>query len=504
MNIKKSIQAIGMLFFLTIFSKAVGFLRTSITAACFGMDTNTDLYNLADGIVNQLFHAFSSAIVIIIVPLFLRQKKINEKECKIFAKSAYISLWVLCIFLILCLFFLSPYIAQVMGHEYNASNQRMLSDFIRVLSLGIAISIITYSLQSLLNANQIYGFPAICAISNSVIVILFSVFLNDDLGLWALVISSPVAYAVQLLILRVRSKEILSVKISECRFDQNIKHLFASMIPIFIGNATLEINGLIDKFLLTGLNEGAITATTYANTLLTFATNIIMIPLNTVLFTDVSNLLANNQKEKIKEITEKSLLGVLLICIPIMVIMIACSYEIVDITYGHGRYSAEAVNLTSIAFSIYSLSMGFHVIRYTLNRILYAFIDTKAPMLIGCITVIIHVISAIILVRVLGMPGIVLSNVIDVIFATAITYIYLCKKYIHIGLRNYRRVICSITVAAIAMFFIIKFLKCYSSFNNLIALFVYTLFGLIIYAVTLLVLDKKIRSFLVDFWRKGK
>ena len=53
MNMKKSkssVKAVMMLFFLTIVTKIVGFLKTSITAASFGVSIETDIYNLADGV----------------------------------------------------------------------------------------------------------------------------------------------------------------------------------------------------------------------------------------------------------------------------------------------------------------------------------------------------------------------------------------------------------------------------------------------------------------------
>lgn len=95
---KSSVKAVMMLFFLTIVTKIVGFLKTSITAASFGVSIETDIYNLADGVVNQIFSSFSAAIVVIILPIYLAQKHKNENEGRIFARSSYYSLALFSIF----------------------------------------------------------------------------------------------------------------------------------------------------------------------------------------------------------------------------------------------------------------------------------------------------------------------------------------------------------------------------------------------------------------------
>ena len=139
MNMKKSkssVKAVMMLFFLTIVTKIVGFLKTSITAASFGVSIETDIYNLADGVVNQIFSSFSAAIVVIILPIYLAQKHKNENEGKIFARSSYYSLALFSIFLVGILYFLNPYIVDIMGYSYNAEYKELFVNYLQILELG--------------------------------------------------------------------------------------------------------------------------------------------------------------------------------------------------------------------------------------------------------------------------------------------------------------------------------------------------------------------------------
>ncbi|MCR0350556.1 hypothetical protein DWW36_16960 [Erysipelotrichaceae bacterium AF15-26LB] len=494
MNMKKSkssVKAVMMLFFLTIVTKIVGFLKTSITAASFGVSIETDIYNLADGVVNQIFSSFSAAIVVIILPIYLAQKHKNENEGRIFARSSYYSLALFSIFLVGILYFLNPYIVDIMGYSYNAEYKELFVNYLQILEIGISFSIITGALQAILNAEKIYGFPSICAMVNSFIVILLILLFKNTIGLWAIVIASPIAYIAQIIILRYKTNKYLSAKVNDISFDQNIKKLFTKMFPLFIGNATLEINSFIDKYFLSGIKGGVLSSVSYANTILVFATNIIMLPLSTVLFTDISTLRINGETDKIKKIVKNTLLGVIAISLPITLVFVICSEQIISILFGYGKFNETAIKLTSSALSIYGITIVFHIIKYVLNRVLYAFLDTKTPMKIGIFTVLIHIFLVTILAKKYGMQGILISNVLDVIISTTLTYLIISKNYFNLQLWKDFGILFSLLLAFSVSAISIITIKYFINVNVFINFILYSLTGLIVYLLIIIFFQRK-------------
>lgn len=483
-----------LLLVLTVFTKALGFLKTTITAAYFGMSVETDIYNIADGIINQVFYAFTMSVSVIIVPLYLARKEEGKLNSKRFAKTSYISMALLGGILMLLVFFLSPMIAKIMGREYEPHYINLLSQYMRVLAVGIMLTLVTNTIQSILNAERVYGFPSLCAMINSIILIVFAVAFADRIGVWALVLSVPVAYLIQTAFLRFRARKYLNVSLKKNGYDPNIKVLFISMIPVFLSNATMELNGFVDKYLLAGLEAGAVTAVSYSMVLLVFATNIISIPVTTVLFTDVSELCSRKQYDEVRKITEKTVISVLMICLPIMVIAASCSDRIVAFVYGYGKFSNQAVTLTAAALAGYAFSIGFYVLKDVINRIAYALLETKLPMIVGIICFLIHVAVAVFLTPYLGMMGVIWGTVVSVGLTAAITLIVLSKKYLHCRWGQYGPSLLKITLATVAMVLTVLFAEnklnitlIGGKIDTLLSLVIYTLIGFVIYFGVLLV-----------------
>lgn len=485
---KNNAKSMIVLLILTVFTKALGFLKTAVTAAYFGMSVQTDIYNIADGIINQVFYAFTISVSVIIVPLYLARKEESDSAGKRFARTAYVAMALLGGALMLLVFFLSPTIARVMGREYEPVYIELLSQYMRVLATGIMLTLVTNTIQSILNAERVYGFPSVCAMMHSVILIVFAVLFANTLGVWALVLSVPVAYLVQTVFLRVKARKYLDVSLRKTGYDRGIKTLFVSMIPVFLSNATMELNGFVDKYLLAGLEAGAVTAVSYAMVLLVFATNIISIPITTVLFTDVSELCSRKQYDQVRGITEKAVTSVLLLCLPIMVIAISCADKIVSFVYGYGNFSPEAVQLTAASLAGYGFSIVSYVLKDVINRVSYALLETKLPMIVGVFSVAVHIGVAVLLTPYMGMMGVIWGTVASVGMTAVLTLLILSKKYLHCRWGQFKGSILKIALAAAAMVGIIALLEGRlhmglfgDKINTFLDLVVYTLIGFVVY-----------------------
>lgn len=491
---KNNAKSMILLLVLTFLTKALGFLKTTITAAYFGMSVQTDIYNIADGIINQVFYAFTISVSVIIVPLYLAKKEESEASSKRFAKTAYVTMALLGAALMLIVFFLSPMIAKFMGREYQPQYINLLSQYMRVLATGIMLTLVTNTIQSILNAERVYGFPSLCAMIHSVILIVFAIVFADTLGVWALVLSVPVAYLIQTVFLRYKAKNFLNASLRKSGYDWSIKTLFISMIPVFLSNATMELNGFADKYLLAGLEAGAVTAASYSMVLLVFATNIISIPITTVLFTDVSELCSKKQYDKVRTVTEKTVVSVLVLCLPIMVITISCAEKIVAFVYGYGKFSAEAVSLTAVALAGYGFSILFYVLKDVVNRVAYALLETKLPMIVGIISVFVHIAVAVLLMPYFGMMGVIWGTVASVGLTAILTLIVLSKKYLHCHWGNYFASFVKIFISTAAMVLVVILTKLNihinifgNKINTLFDLIVCTLIGFVVYLGMLLI-----------------
>ena len=455
---KKNAKNLILLFVLTLLTKGLGFLKTSITAASFGMSIETDIYNLADGVMNQVFYAFTISIALIIVPLYLEKVAESPLAGKRFAKSAYYSIWGFGGALFALVAVLAPLLARLMGREYAQEHIQLLTKYMWILSVGMVLSLVANALQSILNAASIYGYPSICAMINSAVIIGFILLFADTLGIWAMVFAVPVAFLIQTVILNVRAAPLMKVSLRKEKFDPSVKKLYTQMVPVFMSNASMELNGFVDKYILAGLNAGAVTAISYANVLLVFATNIITIPVTTILFTDVSTLCAQKKYDQVRTVTETTIVKILMLCLPVVGITVLCSRDIVNSVFGYGLFGAEAVSMTAKALMVYGLSIVFYVLKDVINRVCYALQETKIPMVASIVGAVVHIAVALLLVKAFDMVAVAVGTVIGVAFMAVYTYLRLSKKYLRTSLKPYAGSFGKIAIALMAMLAVVLLL----------------------------------------------
>ncbi len=433
----KNAKNLMLLFVLTLLTKGLGFLKTAITAAIYGMNVQTDIYNLADGIVNQVFYAFTVSVCLIIVPLYLEKNAQSDLAGKRFAKSAYLSIWGFGGVLLVLAAAFTPLLAKLVGREYTPAQVTLLTQYMWCLSTGLALSLVTNALQSILNARRVYGYPSLCAMLGSAIVIGFMLLFSKQLGIWAMVLAVPVSFLAQTVILHFRTAPFMRLSLRKESFDPDVKRLYTQMVPVFLSNASMELNGFFDKYILAGLAAGAVTAVSYANVLLVFATNIITIPVTTVLFTDVSDLCAQKKYDQVRTLTETTVVKSIALCLPIVGITALCSGDIVNCVFGYGAFDQNAVTLTAQALTVYGVSIVFYVLKDTVNRVCYALQETRTPLIAGIMGVLVHISLSLLLVERYGMIAVAWGTVAGVACMAGFTYLRLSKKYLRCNLRPY-------------------------------------------------------------------
>lgn len=511
MKQRNNLKPFVLLFVITFLSKLLGFLKTSILAAAYGMSVETDIYNLADGLVAQLFYSFTTAVSVIIVPIYLERKQESELEGRRFARSSYLSLWGFGFAMFVIAYAVSPLLSGLMGRTYTVQQQALLTSYMRVLNAGIVLSLVTNALQSLLNAERSYGFASVCGMINSVVIISLVLLLSERIGMWALVVSTPVAYFIQTLFLRLKAAPMLRIPLRECRVDESLKRLYRSAFPVFLSYAAIELDGFVDKYILAGLDAGAVTAVSYSMQLIVFATSLITVPLTTILFTDVSELCAQEDYESVRVRTEQSIAGVILVSLPVMVITICCPDAIVTLVYGYGRFDPAAVSLTATALAVYGFSIVFYILKDAINRVAYALLDTKKILWISVASMLAHITVSLLLAPRWGMRGVQAGTVARVVTMVLLTYWLVLRRRLHCRMRAYLPSACKLAAALGASVGVVLLTRGAlasvlgaSRLGVLCGLVVCTFAGMAVYFGVLLLLRDKLLFQIIDAVKKRR
>lgn len=181
-----------------------------------------------------------------------------------------------------------------------------------------------------------------------------------------------------------------------------------------------------------------------------------------------------------------------MILLPICVITILFGEDIVKIVYFRGAFDNQALSLTTIAVILYATCwIAINVEKLCMKAYL-ALGDTKMPMVISIIVVIVNIVCSIMMVHFVNFAGIILGTVISEVVAVALNILMLRKKIGSIGLNDLKLKIGKMVLASVAMSVVLWGLKMHMIENSAFLRFTtVTVAGFLIYGFMLILLKSE-------------
>ena len=447
------IKASSYIFILSIVAKSIGFLKSMIQASYFGVTVATDAYSMANGVVNDVLYMITTALSVAFVPIYIQKKsQYGLEEAHKIASRVITALSIGAILLIVFLELIAPWFMQAVAPSYSGDLLQETVIYFRVMVIGYVFALVSALYQNLLNAEKRYGFSSVTSIINSFVLIVLILMLAGKIGIWALVISLPVSYLAQFILLYFKGRNYGTLTLRHGVKDDALKNMFVQALPILISQATVEINQVVDRALLSSMEEGVVTAVSYSAVLYQFVVHIISIPISTVMFTELSEAGAERNFDYIKRNLSESFKLIITICLPIILIVVFSANDIVNIVYGRGMFDSNAVEKTALGLMAYIFCVIPVTIKSVLTKAFYALNDTKRPMVIGMLEVGLNIMLSVILSRYLGIMGVVGATAIaSTVFAVALIITFNIK---HVNVteniwRKYYKTIVAIVLSCI-------------------------------------------------------
>ena len=202
------------------------------------------------------------------------------------------------------------------------------------------------------------------------------------------------------------------------------------MGPLLLGYSLVYINQMVDKMLVSGLEAGAVTSLNYAAVLSNLVSTFIT-TFASMLFAYVTTRIAVGDADGAAQLTERTALLLSVIFLPITILTVLLSEEIVTIVYARGAFDAESVRICAQALRGYALMFVPLVFREVYSRFQYGHQDSKRPMVNSSIGIALNIVLSVALCPRYGVLG--------VAFATSMSVS--CGRY-SCGMRRAEYVLC--------------------------------------------------------------
>ncbi len=171
--------------------------------------------------------------------------------------------------------------------------------------------------------------------------------------------------------------------------DLRVKRLLSLMIPVMIGSSVAQISLLLNTNLSTHIGNGSVSWLYYANRLMEFPLGIFSIAVGTAILPALSAQHASRTPEAFSATLDWSLRVILLIGLPAAFGMILLAGPLVSTVYGHGKFSADDVRMTTYALWAYGAGfMGFSFVKVLVPGF-YARQETRIPVRYAIISLVI-------------------------------------------------------------------------------------------------------------------
>lgn len=408
-------ESAGLVTIMMLAFKVIGFIKQAVIAYFFGANTTTDAYFVAYGFVTGLAEAIVRSVSVSIVAIY-SYALINKGK----RKADYIVNGIMEIMMpialilvgILCLF--APTIVEAIAPSYSKMESFYVQKYVYILSPLILFSTIELIFCAILDAHKNFIIGRLQSLIYSVTIILSCFLLSDIIKINALIVGQYISSIIFTIILVFTMRKYCRFSIVKVSEVLEIKEVLLTAIPLLIGNGAIQLNQIVDKAISTGLEEGTASALSYCHTLEQFVTNIMIVNIGNVLFAHFADYVANHKIENIQSTLKKAINIMIYILLPISVITILCSREIVTIVYLRGNFNSNALYLTAIALAGYAIAFPMVAVRDLTIKSIYAFGDTKQPMKASIVSIICNIALSITFSKYIGILGIALATSLSV------------------------------------------------------------------------------------------
>lgn len=424
------IKSVGIITLIAIVSKILGFGRELLMAAFFGASDVTDAFFVAQIIPVLMFTAVGMAITTGMAPIYANAKlnKGQEEAGNIISVLGTLFLF-LSIAVTIVFYFLTPFITSVMAPGFNQEQTELTNTLTRIMLPSFCFYVMAAIMTGILEYEKRFAPPALVAIPQSLFIIIAIVFLSDTYGIYGIAVATLLGAAAQYLLQYpfIKKYRVMNINIHFKKYKSVIKDTLILFSPIIIASIAYQINAIVDKMVASQLPIGSVSALNYSNKLMYLPVSIILLPLITVLYPTVIDAAINKGKDLIK-IIFKGLNLIFFISIPLMIVMLVESKELVDFAYKRGAFGEDASIMTTDAFFFYTFGMVFIALKEFLNRFYVAVKDTRITMIGSVAAIVINVILSVILSRFLEVGGIALATSIAMFMQTIFLFVFLPRR----------------------------------------------------------------------------
>lgn len=456
----------------TLVSRIIGLFRDRILAHYFGAGSIMDAYHAAFKIPDLIYTLLIiGALTAGFIPTFTKifSQSENKTSAWRLANNVFNIIGVALIMFSIVGIALAHFIVPLIAPGFDIQNTVLATQFARIMFLSPIILGLSMTLGGILQSLRRFVFYSVAPIFYNLGIIIGATFFVKIIGptglAWGVVLGAFMHFS----LLFIGAKQAgwrwswsFNLK------DANTRIIAKLMIPRTISSAVTEINILVTTILASLLPIGSIAVYNYASNLQAVPVGILAIPFALAVFPILASAAANNDMELFIANLSSAIRQILFLIIPFSIILMLLRAQIVRVVLGTGQFDWTATIQTADTLAFFSFGLFAQGLIPLFSRAFFSLSDTKTPLFIALIAEACAIISALILMRIMGVAGLAAAASIGAIISAFLLIVFLRRKLPHIDGYRIMNSLLKISVASMFMAVIVQLLKYpLSNFFNL-------------------------------------
>lgn len=327
------------------------------------------------------------------IPIFTSYKKVSSE--KAFHMSSIMMNILLLVFALVgvVVFVFARQITQWRtGSEISPEQIETIINLTRIMLVAQFFFAVSNFMTGILQSFQRFIIPALSPIFYNMGIIIGVVVFHEQFGIYSaglgVVMGAFLHMIIQLpLVLKLGFKYSLSFNISY----PGIKQFFKIMPPRVFATGASEVRKLTLGFFATSIASSSYLVMFYALSLMTVPIRIFGVPIGQASLPFLSEKSGDEEREKFVGLILQSLNQISFLTFPASVLLLILRIPAVRLIFGTRSFPWPVTVLTGRLVAIVALSIAFQALSHLLNRSFYALKDTKTPLKIALIDLVIYV-----------------------------------------------------------------------------------------------------------------
>ena len=433
-NKQSSVRSAATVLIIMVFtSRILGLLRDRMLAARFSPD-ELGVYLAAFRLPNLLFELLvMGALTSAFIPVYTKYITQGKQQEAWRISNTVITI---CCIIFACIalpiLIWTKEVSHFIAPGFSDAQVGQMIGFTRFMVIAQVFPLLIGNFfTGILQSHTLFFIPAIAPVVYNIGIIIAVAGLSTSIGLWAPVVGVGIG-AVLFMVIQIPSLIRLGYRsrIDVDIHNQGVREIGKLMVPRTIGLAVSQVDTTVDLILSTLLGARMVTVFNFAQHLQQLPIGLFGATVAQAAFPLLSQATAAEDKDKFAKTLYSALNQIIFFIMPVSVLFIVLRIPIVRLVFGASRFDWQATVLTGMTLSMFSISLSAQAVSQLLTRGFYALYDTKTPVIIGVVTILINTICSVVFVQVYKLPvwSLGLSTSIASIINVSLLVIYLGKR----------------------------------------------------------------------------